>query len=329
MTVYRSMNFPVYDEMQARYADKADLVSSYSKGGLNGLEIIMAGERDEEKITPDMVNGVHLFFHSFWMDFWLENHERLDQIFDSRDQWIEYYGGKEKEAYLNAIEKDLDYAHAIGAKYVVFHVSEVTPEETLTYRRRYSDEEVIDAALEVINTVLRDKPYTFDFLVENLWWAGFNLKNPELTKRLLDGIDYPSKGILIDTGHAICTDWDVETPEEAVACIHRLLDNHEREGVDISTWIKGMHLHMTLGGNTAKEKAMEETDFSNVPFYEQFAISYAHARKIDQHIPFIAEGIRELVDRIDPIYLTMEFQPDTREEYEEYIERQAKALGYI
>lgn len=329
MTIYKSMNFPVYDEMQERYKDKADLISSYSKGGLNGLEIIMAGDRDENLITPDMVNGVHLFFHSFWMDFWLGNHDRLDKIFDSRQQWIEYYGGMEKEAYLKAIEKDLDYAHDIGAKYVVFHVSEVTPEETMTYKSIYSDDEVIEAALEVINSVLKDKPYTFDFLVENLWWAGFNLKNPEITKKLINGIEYPHKGILIDTGHAMNNNWDIKTPEEGVKYIHGLLDCHEREGVDITTWIKGMHLHMSLGGDCARRKAEEGCDYSATPFYEQFRLSYAHAREIDQHIPFIAEGIKELVERINPDYLTMEFQPDTREEYEEYIERQAKALGYI
>ena len=119
----RSMNFSIYEGMLNRYKDSEDIRKSYESRGLNGLEVIRAGEPDEGKILPDMVNGVHLYFHIFWMDWWKGNYERLDQEFDSREQWLEYFGGMSRESYLNSLRDDLAYAEQVGAKYVVFHVS--------------------------------------------------------------------------------------------------------------------------------------------------------------------------------------------------------------
>lgn len=122
----RSMNFAVYDGMLNRFKDTDDLIASYQKGGLNGLEIIYDEEDCEQHlIRPDMINGIHLFFHLFWMDFWKRNFDYLDSVFDSREQWIEFYHGFEKEAYLDCFRKDLKRAEELGVKYVVFHVSEV------------------------------------------------------------------------------------------------------------------------------------------------------------------------------------------------------------
>ena len=153
----RSMNFSIYEGMLNRYKDSEDIRKSYESRGLNGLEVIRAGEPDEGKILPDMVNGVHLYFHIFWMDWWKGNYERLDQEFDSREQWLEYFGGMSRESYLNSLRDDLAYAEQVGAKYVVFHVSEVTLRESYIYKYRYTDKEVIDASLEVINTLLDEK----------------------------------------------------------------------------------------------------------------------------------------------------------------------------
>ena len=99
----RSMNFSIYEGMLNRYKDSEDIRKSYESRGLNGLEVIRAG----------------------WMDWWKGNYERLDQEFDSREQWLEYFGGMSRESYLNSLRDDLAYAEQVGAKYVVFHVSEV------------------------------------------------------------------------------------------------------------------------------------------------------------------------------------------------------------
>lgn len=329
----RSMNFSIYGGMLDRFKDSDDIKASYKKGGLNGLEVILAGESDQGKILPEMVNGVHLYFHIFWMDFWRGDYERLDREFDSREQWIEYYGGMDRNVYLDALRKDLQYAKKVGAKYVVFHVSEVTLRESYLYTYKYTDEEVIDASLEIINTLLDEEEYPFDFLVENLWWSGLDMNTPALTKKLVEGIHSDRKGIMLDMGHYMNTNCELKTPEDAVAYLHAMLDAHEAAGIPITDWIKGIHLQMSLGGEYVKKQREEwkssPMNFDDYPFYELYRLAYQHACDIDLHQPFLGEGVKELIERIHPRYVTEEFQQNSREEYEQFIEAQGKLLGYV
>ena len=55
------------------------------------------------------------------------------------------------------------------ARYVVFHADKGKQKDNLSVLR-HTDEEVDDAAAELINLLLM-RNYTFDFpLMENLWW---------------------------------------------------------------------------------------------------------------------------------------------------------------
>jgi len=69
-------------------------------------------------------------------------------------------------------------ARAVGARYVVFHVSNVTVDECLSDRMEHTDEEVCAAAAELINRLNEGRDDPFDFLVENLWWPGLTLTRP-------------------------------------------------------------------------------------------------------------------------------------------------------
>lgn len=327
----RSMNFSIYEGMLSRYKDSADIRQSYESRGLNGLEVIRAGESDRGMILSDMVNGVHLYFHIFWMDWWKGDYQRLDEEFDSRKQWIEYFGGTDRESYLNSLREDLIYAEKVGAKYVVFHVSEVTLRESYTYQYRYTDEEVIDASLEVINTLLSERKYSFDFLVENLWWSGLTMKSIRLTRRLIEGIHTKRKGIMLDTGHYMNTTTKLKTPEDAVVYLNKMIDKYEKAGM--LKWFKGMHLQMSLSGEYVKRQRREwkekPMDFDKIPFYDLFKLAYEHACKIDLHQPFIGVGVKEFVERVNPQYITLEYQQNSREEYEHFVDMQSRLLGWI
>lgn len=327
----RSMNFSIYEGMLSRYKDSEDIVESYESRGLNGLEVIRAGESDRGMIKKDMVNGVHLYFHIFWVDWWKGDYSRLDEEFDSREQWIEYFGGMERSAYLDKLRDDLIYAENMGAHYVVFHVAEVTLRESYQYKYRYTDKEVIDAALEVINALLDEREYPFDFLVENLWWSGLTLKNVTLTRRLVEGIHAERKGIMLDTGHYMNTTTQLKTAEDAVAYLNKMLDKYERAGM--LHWFKGMHLQLSLGGKYVKRQRKEwrenPLNFDEIPFYELFRLAYEHACNIDLHQPFIGKGVKEFVERVNPDYITFEYQQNSREEYERFVDVQSKLLQYV
>ena len=97
------------------------------------------------------------------------------------------------ETLLSLYRADLQRAAALDAAYVVFHVTDVSIEENYTYRWLHTNEEIIDAAAELINLLLGDADWPFAFLVENQWWPGFTLTEPENTARLLEGIRYPHR----------------------------------------------------------------------------------------------------------------------------------------
>ena len=212
-------------------------------------------------------------------------------------------------------------------------MSEVTLRESFTYSYRYSDEDVIDTSLEIINLLLDEHEYPFDFLVENLWWSGFTMKSPELTRRLVEGIHSSRKGIMLDTGHYMNTSSELATAEDAADYLHAMLDEHEAAGVPITDWIKGLHLQMSLGGEYVKRQKREwrekPLDFSDVLFYDLFSIAYTHACSIDLHRPFLGEGVKELIARMAPAYVTFEFSDRGREAYEEEAKAQSRLLGYL
>lgn len=60
--------------------------------------------------------------------------------------------------------------------------------------------------------------------------AGADDDVPEMTRRLLDQIHYPKKGIMLDTGHLMHTNLELRTEEEAIGYILEKIKAHG-EGV--------------------------------------------------------------------------------------------------
>ncbi len=229
-----------------RYKDAEDLRKFYLSRGLDGLELMFTGGNTDipEKAAQCKIIGIHLGYYPSWVDLWLGNTEGLIEEYGSEEEYVKYYGGRDKNAIIARFRRELDRAEQIGAEYVVFHVAEVRLCESFSYTCRYSDKEVTDAAAELINILLDGQKYNFWFLAENLWWNGLNLKNPDITKNFLKKIHYNKKGIMLDTGHLIHTNRNIKNQNEAVEYINSVLDNHG----DLCGYIKGVHLHQTISG---------------------------------------------------------------------------------
>ncbi|MFQ7453478.1 MAG: hypothetical protein ACLRNQ_21120 [Flavonifractor plautii] len=105
-----------------------------------------------------------------------------------------FYGGLGPDTPLEQYRADLRRAVNLGARYVVFHVSDVSLEEGYTYRWSPTNQEVIDAAVEVVNLILGEERWPFEFLVENQWWPGFTFTEPEETARSLEESALRGKG---------------------------------------------------------------------------------------------------------------------------------------
>ena len=292
-----------------RFRARKELLSLMD--GFDGVELLCYEPDPRNLIPENRVIGLHMCYFPYWLDFWRGDKQALLHEFGSMGVCKEYYGGTSPDVIINRFRKDIEYAKQYKAEYIVFHVSEASIYESFTRKYKYTDEEVVDSACEVLNEVFseehgnenfggEDSPLTL--LVENLWLSGFTFTDPEITKRLLDGISYPNKGILLDTGHLMHTNTMLGTQEEGIKYIHKMLDEHGH----LADNIRGVHLHQSLTGEYA-EKKMANPPSLKSSFKERNLQSFCHALNVDKHEPFTCAGVRELIERIAPEYLTLEF----------------------
>ena len=315
------MSLPLAADVLEEYA--AELPAAVAACGCDGLEGVWGGVEPPWSIPEGLRFGYHLTFYPDWLDFWRGDRAALMRKFGSEPVWRAFYGGAEGEqTLLDLYRADLKRALAWGARYVVFHVSDVSIEEGYTYRWEHSHAAVIDAAAELANRLLDGRDWPFQFLVENQWWPGFTFTDPALTGSLLEKIHFARKGILLDTGHMMNTDRNLRTQAEGAAYIHRMLDAHGT----LCRYIKGVHLHQSLSGPYVRAHTGALPPLPE-DYLERFAASYRHILNIDTHRPWTDGAVRGLVERIAPDYLVHELCAHDRASRAAAVRRQNLALG--
>ena len=316
-----TMNITTCSEDTLRYRDRADLQSFFRSFGLDGLEVMEAGPDEYDLIHADDVIGVHLRYWSGWMDFWTSNEKRLLDEFQSRENWQNSYGGTTPEAIVEAYRENIRFANSLKPEYMVFHVSECTMTESMRREYYYTDEQVCDAVIDILNQVvdgIRGKPW---LLMENLWYPGLTLERPEIVKRLLDGVHYDKLGIMMDTGHLMHTNMELKTPDEAVDYIHSILDRYED-----TSFIRGIHLNQSLTGELAKKLMKDWTKIEGT-YSQQVWEVMTHIFQIDTHRPFCSNRIEEIFSRLAGLeFVCLEQITATKEENAEYLKEQMKYL---
>ena len=297
----QTVNFVNEERSLAPFADAATIRAYIASCGVDGLEPIRCGEEPRGLLQPDMVTGVHLVFYSDWVDFWRGDEAKLRYKFGSREVLRQLYLCEDREGFVAQFRADMDWAQRMGARYAVFHVSDVSVDEGLSYRWEHTDREVIDASCELLNLLTDGQDYDFELLLENLWWPGFRFTDPATTEYLLGRVHYPKTGILLDTGHLMNTNRAIRSQAEGCAYIRRCLDAHG----SLAKLVRGVHLHQSVSGAYVEE-ALKHVPPHDPDYFRSFASSYEHIRRIDTHRPFTDPAVRELVERIDPAYLTHE-----------------------
>lgn len=291
--------------------------------GLDGVEGIWGGEDIPETFPKELLVGYHLTFFPDWLDFYRGDEAALIKKYGSVEAARAFYGCRDADGLLELYRADLERARALGAKYVVFHVSDVSIEEGYTYRWLHSDEEVIDASAQVINDLLTGVPAEFDFLVENQWWPGFTFTDPAKTERLLNAIHFERKGIVLDTGHLMNTEPVIRIQAEGLEYIRRNLAKHGQ----LAKEIRAVHLHQSLSGNYVRENIGILPGDLPSGSAERFGASYAHIQRIDRHRPWTHTGVSALVEKIAPKYLTHELAADDRGARMRAVGRQIRTLN--
>lgn len=318
-----TMNITTCSEDTVRYRDRTDLQDFFRGHGLNGLEVMEVGPDEVGVIHPDDVLGVHLRYWSGWMDFWKSNETRLMEEYQTRENWEQVFGGSAPQVLVEAYRQNIRFANTMKPEYLVFHVSECTMAESMLRRDyHYSDEEVCDAVIDLLNQVVDEiegKPW---LLLENLWYPGLTMERPEIVKRLMDGVRYKKTGIMLDTGHLMHTNPELKTPDEAVDYIHTILDRYED-----TSFIRGIHLHQSLTGSKAKEYMKKWKRIAGT-YPQQMWDVMTHIFQIDTHRPFCSYRINEIFARLSGLeFICLEQITATREENDSYLTEQMKYLA--
>ena len=317
-----TFNITTSPDDTARFQSPDELVSHME--GFDGVELLCLGGDERGLIKNEQVIGLHMGFFPYWLDFFNGDEAALTAEFGSLEECERFFGGTDKRALIKSFERDLDNAKSYGAEYVVFHVSDAGIGESFTQRYRHSDEEVIDAALQLLNELFDGVQNGPALLMENLWQPGLTFTRPDMTRRLLDGVEYKNKGIMLDTGHLMHMDNSLRTQEEALRYINRMLDAH---GALIKN-VRGVHLNQSLTGEYC-ERMMAAPPPLAPTYCERYTQMFYHAFSMDRHLPFTIAGVDGLIKRIAPEYLTFEFITESRAQHREYLTAQRRALGLL
>lgn len=294
------------------------------KNNMEGIELGLTLDYDLEKIPKELIVGVHLSFYPMWLDFWKGNKEKLDTQFANEEALYAYYKGQSPQCLIESYRTQYERAKALGAKYMVFHVSHVLPEDSFTWQFDYTDQEVMEATLELIHAAFPNDEDGPLLLFENLWWPGLNYKDAELTKWFMEQVQYPNKGYLVDVSHLILTNSHIGTEEQAYSYVKETI---EALG-ETRKWIKGVHLNKALPKHYMQRnheyllQKYQETKDSK----QKLAILKKHIQALDGHVPFDHPVAKKIVNLIDPLYCVYETAPDSRYELAYFIKKQHEAL---
>ena len=309
----RIMNICMHFTDLERYADREDLRSYYRSFGLDGLEVLDCGAADEKGlITPEDVIGVHLKYFPCWYCLWAGDRQTVLEEFGDWEEVRRQFGGTDRDAILRAFRGNLAFARRFHPRYVVFHVSDVLLSEAVSRKHRYTDEQIVDAAAELLNELFEEDE-GFELLFENLWWPGLTMTDPRITARLLKKVRYPRLGIMLDVGHLLHTNTALRTPAEGAKYVRKVLSQYPDRSM-----VRGLHFHQTLNGAYVEEQKKHPPVLAG-SYNEKSGAAAEYVYHVDSHDPFVGREAEELIDWLDPEYLVYELLSADRAQHAEYM----------
>lgn len=284
---------------------------------LDGLEMMFCDSWDSRVHKKEWIQGVHLRFWPNWLDFWRGNRQELLRQFGSEDQIEACYGALNPEGWLNVYRGNIRKAKMAGAKYLVFHVSQARISELFNWQFNYSDQEIIEATLEVVNELVEDIPPDMELLFENLWWPGLTLQNKELTALLLNKAKHTKVGIMLDVGHLMNTNPELKSQDEGIDYVLKIIESLGQ----YKNYIHGIHLHHSLSGEYIKQSRGTPVPQKNI-----FARAMSHVLKIDEHLPFTSPAVNRIFDVVQPRYVVHEFMYTSIADWSRKVTTQQQAV---
>lgn len=286
---------------------------------LDGLEMMFCAPWDTKLHRPEWMQGCHLRFWPWWLDFWRGDRQSLLRQFGSLEEIAACYGGITREAWLDIYRDNIRTAVTAGVKYLVFHVSNARVQELFSWQFSADSREVIAATIEVINSLASEIPQDIALLFENLWWPGLTLRDKELTAMLLDNVTHRNVGIMLDTGHLMNTNPNLRTEAEGVEYILNTLENLG----NYAQYVRGIHLHQSLSGKYIRDSQKNAKQCRAEYSMEEVM---HHVLQIDEHRPFTTPAVQKIISFVRPEFLVHEFTQHSLLDWEQKLGQQLRTL---
>ena len=299
------------------YSSNDELEIFMNNSNLDGLEIVRCG--GSEVVKSEKVIGVHLPFFNFWIDYYKGDEKRVIEEFGDLKTAKKFYQYEPEDLYKYFLP-DLEYANS-NSEYAVFHVADIRNVDYLAQDYHYSDIEVIESSIKLVNKILENSNFDKLLLFENLYFPGLQFNDVSLAKHLLESINHDKVGFMLDIGHLMNTNESIKTEDEGWKYIDRIMDKFE----SLKEYFKGIHLHTSLGGEFRQMYKNNPPKLSE-DFYKRFEEIYHYVSEIDQHNIVKSSLANKVIEKISPEYLVLEFSSTNRNDKEEKLYEQMKIL---
>lgn len=262
----------------------------------DGIELL-TGYSKENVSDFKKVESVHLPYCVDWYGTWSGKRK----LPDMEEKSIVYFSyGKSKKEIVENICKAIDVAKDFSPSYGIMHAGSANYDELFLPDYSETDEEVLIAFCEIMNEVNAKTKIPFRMEFENQWWPGLrflSFKEYEILKKNLDFDDW---GLCLDTGHLLVTmknSFDEKTSVESLKKHFSSFPKEMKERIEV------VHLHTNYSGKFIAEFDRSE---KNLSFDETMKAAYRYVSGMDWHTPFSSPGCKELVDILEPKFVTHE-----------------------
>lgn len=312
------INFcPVHGYKEEIAAYPRGMTGYLKDSNLDGVELYVYDTKPYEEDYSKWVTGVHLKYWPYWLDFWRNNKKELACNHKNKQEMTAYFNGAvNRDQWLEVIQKNITASLAVKPEYLVWHVSHCGLEEAFTRKFTYNDEQIIDATVEVFNSISTCVPYDVKVLFENLWWPGLTLTNPQVVDRFFSKLNKSNVGIMLDTGHLMSTNLELQSEKEALEYVKKVVHNLG----SYKDLVQGMHFSCSLSGEYQKNS------IGAMPAGITMGEILQHIGKIDQHRIFTDAPLKEFIEYIAPTYLVHELFYNTMSVMQEYVKSEQKLM---
>ncbi len=294
------LSYSIYEDYHPFASDSKGLLELLKSQGCDGLELLTG----YTEINTDMQTcspAVHLPYAIDWYAAW--NNEDTSDPEDSDMSRYIYYG-KNREEVVENVSVAIKHAAMINPAYGVLHAGSSKIDDVFLRQQSRSDQEVLHSFTEFVNTVASNfgGNIPFRILFENLWSPGLKLISTDGFKYLDSHIEFDNWGLCLDTGHMLCSLGNITSEEMGISSLKKIFEKYPKDLIEKITTV---HFHTNCSGNYIPYFD-EHTRNPNDSVVDIIAIANEHVSKMDQHQPFTNKAAKELIDILQPDFITHE-----------------------